>query len=71
MANVSITPRRSIFDRLESWFAAFFKSVREIRTEAELRSKLRDVDDHLLRDMGLTWTGRRYERIGGDEDEWR
>jgi hypothetical protein len=25
----------------------------------------------MLRDMGLTWTGRRYERFVHDEDEWR
>ncbi len=73
MANVSITPggRRSIIDRLGAWFAASGKALREARADVQLRNNLRDVDDHLLRDMGLTWTGRRYERAARNEEDWR
>jgi hypothetical protein len=69
MANVSITPPRgSVFDRIEAWFAAWTRALKAVKAEAELAQKLRDVDDHLLRDMGLTWTGRRYERTAEGED---
>ena len=64
MANVSTTPRRVSFAaRLEAWFAAWLKALREVKAQAELTNKLKGVDDHLLRDMGLTWTGRRYEQL--------
>jgi len=65
MANVSLTPRRpsALVSRLESWFAGWIRALREIRAQAELTRKLEGVDDHLLRDIGLTWTGSRYERI--------
>ncbi len=69
MANVSTTPLRASFAaRLEAWFAAWLKALKEVRVQADLTNKLKGVDDHLLRDMGLTWTGRRYERIVRDED---
>lgn len=70
MANVSTTPRRVSFAmRLEAWFAAWLKALREVKVQAELTNKLKGVDDHLLRDMGLTWTGRRYEHVVRDEGE--
>jgi len=69
MTNVSITPRRgSIIDRLEGWFAGWLKALKDVKAEAELRHKLHRVDDHLLRDMGLRWTGRRYEALSRDKD---
>ncbi len=71
MTNVSITPRGgSIIDRLEGWLAGWLKALRDVKAEAELRHKLGRVDDHLLRDMGLRWTGRRYERITDDKDRY-
>lgn len=69
MTNVSITPRRgSIVDRLERWLAGWLKAFKDVKAEAELRHKLQRVDDHLLRDMGLRWTGRRYEPLSRDKD---
>ena len=69
MAYVSITPRRALgfVERVEGWFAEWRRLSREISAHAELERKLRGVDDHLLRDMGLKWTGRRLERISHDE----
>ena len=71
MANIALTHRRSLnfVDRLDAWFAEWRRILRESREQGELRRKLRGVDDHLLRDMGLQWTGRHFERIGGDD--WR
>jgi hypothetical protein len=66
MANVSITPRRSLFDRLEARLAAWTRTLREIRAEAALRRKLEGVDPHLLRDMGIAFEDGRYERVLND-----
>jgi hypothetical protein len=73
MAYVSFTPPRAptFAARMRTWLAAWVKALKEVRAEAELRHKLRDVDDHMLRDMGLMWTGRRYERFVRREDERR
>jgi uncharacterized protein YjiS (DUF1127 family) len=69
MANVSINPRRASFaERVEAWFAAWIAAFREVKSQAELRQRLQGVDEHLLRDMGLTWTGRRYEQTIADEN---
>jgi hypothetical protein len=68
MANVSINRRPSFAERVEAWFAAWVAAFSEIRAQAELRHKLQGVDDHLLRDMGLTWTGREYRRVRDGED---
>ena len=69
MSHVSITPRQaaSFVERLEAWFAEWRRFAREVSAQAELERKLRGVDDHLLRDMGLKWTGRRLERINRDD----
>jgi hypothetical protein len=71
MAHVSITPRRrpAFLERVEAWLAEWRRLSREIGAQAELERKLRGVDSHLLRDMGLEWTGRRLERIARG-DRW-
>jgi hypothetical protein len=56
-----------ILARLERWFAESRRLSREIRMQAEMERKLRGVDDHLLRDMGLKWTGSRLERMNREE----
>jgi uncharacterized protein YjiS (DUF1127 family) len=73
MADVSVTSRQaSVFvERLGAWFAEWRRTAREVRSQAELTRKLRGVDDHLLRDMGLERTERRFERILGDDSSWR
>jgi len=53
----------SILARLEKWFAESRRLSREIGFQAEMERKLRGVNDHLLRDMGLKWTGARLERM--------
>ena len=65
MSHVAITPKRaaSLVDRAADWVAEWAELLREARHQAELRRKFRGVDDHLLRDMGLMWTGRHFERI--------
>jgi hypothetical protein len=69
MAQVTISHRRifAFIERLDSWFAEWRRLSREVMAHAELERKLRGVDDHLLRDMGLKWTGRRLERISRDD----
>lgn len=57
----------SILARLERWFAESRRLSREIGLQAEMQRKLRGVDDHLLRDMGLKWIGSRLERMSRDE----
>ena len=66
---VSITPRQatSFVARVEAGFAEWRRFAREVGAQAELERKLRGVDDHLLRDMGLKWTGNRLERTNRDE----
>jgi uncharacterized protein YjiS (DUF1127 family) len=78
MANVAIVERRSsrgfdeskrppqlagIIARIQRGAAAFRAAIRRIRTEAEIRRKLGDVDDYLLRDIGLVRTNGRIESI--------
>lgn len=69
MADTSLTSGKSwnLFDRFEGWLATRRATLREVRAQAELRRKLNGVDDHLLRDMGLVWTGRHFERIGEEK----
>jgi hypothetical protein len=57
----------SILARLERWFAESRRLSREIGMQAEMERKLRGVDDHLLRDMGLKWTGSRLHRMSREE----
>ena len=68
MAHVAINFSQAarFVDRLALWMAEWREVLGEVRQQAELRRKLSGVDDHLLRDMGLRWTGRHFERI--DED---
>lgn len=65
MSHVAITLKQAagIVDRMAVWISEWRHLVEEARHQAELRRKLSGVDDHLLRDMGLTWTGRHFERI--------
>jgi hypothetical protein len=65
MAHVSITSRQALgfVDRVEAWIAEWRRFSREVKAQAELERKLKGVDSHLLRDMGLEWSGRRLERI--------
>ena len=69
MAHVTITMKQaaSFVCRVEAWLAEWRRFAREIQTQAELERKLKGVDPHLLRDMGLAWTGRRLERIVSDD----
>ena len=73
MSPVSFRARQaSIFvDRIAEWLSEWRNLLREARAQAELRRKLSSVDDHLLRDMGLRWTGRHYERTGSEWSRWR
>ena len=73
MAHVSFTPRQAtaLVERMEVWFAEWRQGLRQARSQAELTRKLQGVDEHLLRDMGLTWTGSRFERSARDECSWR
>jgi len=57
----------SILARLERWFAESRRLSREIGAQAEMQRRLSGVDDHLLRDMGLKWTGSRLQRMRRDE----
>jgi len=52
-----------LFGRIERGFATWRAAVRRFRAEAEIRRKLADVDDHLLRDIGLVRTNGRVESI--------
>ena len=52
-----------LFGRLEGGFATWRVAVRRFRADAEIRRKLADVDDHLLRDIGLVRTNGRVESI--------
>jgi hypothetical protein len=69
MAHVSITPRQALgfVERAEIWIAEWRQLAREVAAQAELERKLRGVDSHLLRDMGLEWSGRRLEKIVRDD----
>ena len=68
MAQAAISPgRNSILARLERWFAESRRLSREIGAQAELKRRLRGVDDHLLRDMGLKWTDGRLRRVDRDD----
>lgn len=71
MADISLTSRKAwnLVERIEAWLSAWRSTLREVRAQSELRRKLDGVDDHLLRDMGLRWSGRHFERIG--EEDWR
>ena len=42
-----------VLDRISRWIAEWRRLRRRARSEAELRRKLEDYDEHLLRDMGL------------------
>ena len=58
-------PRRlaAVLGRIERGFTAWRAGYRRFRTESEIRRKLGDVDDHLLRDIGLVRTNGRIESI--------
>lgn len=73
MSQVSLTPRQAsnFVERVEVWLADWRQAFRDAREQAELRRKLNGVDAHLLRDMGLRWSGRHFERIADDETRWR
>ena len=69
MADISLTSRSAsnLVERIEAWLSAWRSTLREVRAQSELRRKLDGVDDHLLRDMGLRWSGRHFERIGEED----
>jgi uncharacterized protein YjiS (DUF1127 family) len=56
-----------LVDGVEARVAEWWDTFREVRAEARATRELKDVDDHLLRDMGLRWTGRRFERSNWDD----
>jgi hypothetical protein len=72
MSTVSIMPRRAsaFVERLGERLAEWRRFSREVTAQAELERKLRGVDERLLRDMGLEWTGRRLQRAARDENGW-
>ena len=65
MSHVAFTLKQaaSLVDRVAAWLGEWRELLQEARHQAELRRKLSGVDDHLLRDMGLMWTGRHFERM--------
>jgi hypothetical protein len=65
MANTAITLRqaRGFVERVEAWLSEWRRIRREVSAQAELERKLKGVDAHLLRDMGLEWSGRHLEKI--------
>jgi hypothetical protein len=69
MTHVSIARRRpaSFVERFQAWLSEWRRFAREVREQAELERRLRGVDDHLLRDMGLKWNGSRLERMNRDD----
>jgi uncharacterized protein YjiS (DUF1127 family) len=56
-------PLAMLFERIERRFSGWRTAVRRFRAESEIRRKLADVDDHLLRDIGLVRTNGRIESI--------
>jgi len=68
MANVTIDRRLSFAERAQAWFAEWIATFQRVRFQTRLRHELSHVDDHLLRDMGIAWTGRHYERAKGEEE---
>jgi len=69
MAHMTITRRQALglVERVEAWIADWRRFSREVRAQAELERKLKGVDDHLLRDMGLEWVGRRLTKTRHDQ----
>jgi uncharacterized protein YjiS (DUF1127 family) len=56
----------NLVDRAEAWFGEWRGVFRESRSQARISRELEGADSHLLRDIGLTWTGRRFERRNDD-----
>jgi uncharacterized protein YjiS (DUF1127 family) len=52
-----------ISGRIRAGLRSLRAAVMRYRREAEIRRKLADVDDHLLRDIGLVRTNGRIESI--------
>ena len=70
MSHVALTRNQAagFVERVFNWLAGWQKAFRDAREQAEIRRRLIGVDEHLLRDMGIRWSGRHFERIGRDEN---
>jgi hypothetical protein len=66
-ASITRTQELGVIGRIEASIAAWRRFARELAIQSELERKLRGVDAHLLRDMGLEWSGRRLERVVRDD----
>jgi hypothetical protein len=64
---LTLSQATGLMERVATWLAGWRRAFREAREQAEIRRRLSGVDDRLLRDMGLRWSGRHFERIGRDE----
>jgi hypothetical protein len=70
MSHVALTRGQAsgFVERVATWLAGWRQAFRDAREQAEIRRRLVGVDEHLLRDMGIRWSGRHFERIGRDEN---
>ena len=70
MSHVALTRSQAsgFVERVATWLASWRQAFRDAREQAEIRRRLVGVDEHLLRDMGIRWSGRHFERIGRDEN---
>ena len=70
MSHLALTRSQAggFVERVANWLAGWRQAFRDAREQAEIRRKLIGVDEHLLRDMGIRWSGRHFERIGRDDN---
>lgn len=62
--DTSLRRQRSTFLKgLGRWISESREQFRRARVEAQLAHSLEGYNEHLLRDMGLTWSGRRIKSI--------
>ena len=64
---LTLSQAAGLVERAAGWLAGWRRAFRDAREQAEIRRRLSGVDEHLLRDMGIRWSGRHFERIGRDE----
>ena len=64
---LTLSQAAGLVERATGWLAGWRQALRDAREQAEIRRRLSGVDEHLLRDMGIRWSGRHFERIGRDE----
>jgi hypothetical protein len=64
---ITLSQAAGFVERTANWLSGWRKAFRDAREQAEIRRRLSGVDEHLLRDMGIRWSGRHFERVGDDE----